>query len=84
MYVADAGTPEELPPPEATPDGMPVPDQVARQQAVTLGDIQGNDYEVLEGLDPGDVVVVSGILNLQNGMPLLPQGEGEPPEAEDP
>ena len=63
---------------------MPVPDQVARQQAVTLGDIQGNDYEVLEGLDPGDVVVVSGILNLQNGVPLLPQGEGEPSEAEGP
>ncbi|MEL6401106.1 MAG: efflux RND transporter periplasmic adaptor subunit [Cyanobacteria bacterium J06626_4] len=84
VYIADAGTPEELPPPEAMPEGMPVPDQVARQQAVTLGDIQGNDYEVLEGLDPGDVVVVSGILNLQNGMPILPQGEGEPPEAEDP
>ena len=84
VYVADAGTPEELPPPEAIPEGMPVPDQVARQQAVTLGDIQGNDYEVLEGLDPGDVVVVSGILNLQNGLPLLPQVEGEPPEAEDP
>ncbi|WP_008311443.1 efflux RND transporter periplasmic adaptor subunit [Leptolyngbya sp. PCC 6406] len=82
VYIADEGTPEELPPPEALPPGMPPITQVARLRPVTLGDIQGNNYQVLEGLQPGETIVVAGILNLQDGTPILPQGgdgNGESP-----
>ena len=72
VYVAEAGSPEELPPPEAIPPGTSAPDQVARLRPIELGNIQGNSYQVLSGLEPGEIIVVSGILNLQDGMPILP------------
>lgn len=46
------------------------PKLVARQKPVKLGDIQGNSYQVLEGLKPGDKIVVSGILKLSDGAPI--------------
>jgi multidrug efflux pump subunit AcrA (membrane-fusion protein) len=46
------------------------PQQVAQQRLVRLGTIQGNSYQVLEGLKPGEQVVVTGILNLQDGSPI--------------
>ena len=84
VFVAAEGTPEELPPPEALPPGMPAPTQVARLRPVQLGDIQDNRYKVLSGLEPGETIVVSGILNLQDGIPILPQGDeaGAPGGAE--
>ncbi|MDB9526608.1 efflux RND transporter periplasmic adaptor subunit [Oscillatoria sp. CS-180] len=75
VFVAEDADPEELPPPEAMPPGMPAPEQVARLRPVQLGTIQGNDYEILSGLEPGETIVVSGILNLQDGIPILPQSE---------
>lgn len=85
VYVADEGTAEELPPPDAMPPGMPAPEQVARLRPVQLGRIQGNSFEVLSGLESGETIVVSGILNLQDGMPILPQSETEgPPEGGSP
>lgn len=81
VYVAEAGSPEELPPPEALPPNMPAPEQVARLRPVELGDIQGNSYEVLSGVEAGETIVVSGILNLQDGTPILPQEESPPAEA---
>jgi RND family efflux transporter MFP subunit len=47
---------------------------VARQKAIRVGDIVGNDYVVLEGIRPGDRVVVSGTQLLADGMPVKPQG----------
>ena len=47
---------------------------VARQKAIRLGDIVGNDYVVLEGIAPGDRVVVSGTQFLSDGAPVKPQG----------
>jgi hypothetical protein len=35
-----------------------------------LGDIVGNDYPVLEGLKPGDHVILSGLQFLQDGAPV--------------
>lgn len=81
VYVADEGTEEELPPPNALPPGMPAPEQVARLRPVQLGNIQGNSFEVLSGLELGETIVVSGILNLQDGTPILPQSETEGAEA---
>ena len=49
--------------------------QVARLRPVQLGQIQGNQYPVLEGLSTGETIVVSGILNLQDGTPVIPQSD---------
>ncbi len=52
---------------------------VARQRLLRLGEITGNDYPVLEGLKPGDHVIVSGTQFLQDGAPVteLMQGGGK-------
>lgn len=46
---------------------------VARQKLIKLGDTIGNDYAVLDGLKPGDHIIVSGTQFLQDGMPVLEQ-----------
>jgi RND family efflux transporter MFP subunit len=80
LYVAEAGESDELPPPESLPPGMPAPEQVARLRPVELGAIQGDRYHVIEGISPGETIVVSGILNLQDGTPILPQTDAAPAE----
>jgi len=49
---------------------------VARQRLLKLGEITGNDYPVLEGLQPGDHVIVSGTQFLQDGAPVTEQLQG--------
>ncbi len=51
---------------------------VAHQIPVKLGNIQGQDYQVVSGLKPGDKVVVSGILRLRDGSPITPQAASTP------
>ncbi len=46
---------------------------IARQKPVTLGKTQGNNYHVTEGLKPGEKIIVSGLLNLTDGAPIVPQ-----------
>jgi RND family efflux transporter MFP subunit len=46
---------------------------VARQVPVALGAIQGQNYQVLQGLKAGDRVITSGILRLTDGAPVAPQ-----------
>jgi RND family efflux transporter MFP subunit len=46
---------------------------VARQKRLKLGDTIGNDFAVLDGLKPGDHVIVSGTQFLQDGMPITEQ-----------
>ena len=43
---------------------------VARQRLLKVGDTVGNDYAVLDGLKPGDHVIVSGTDFLQDGVPV--------------
>lgn len=62
IFVATLSTNEETGEPEL----------IAQQRSVTLGTIQGNQYQVLDGLEPGESIVVSGILNLSNGMAIAP------------
>jgi len=70
VFVAEPGE-------GTTPDGQP--QQIARQRPVTLGELQGNAYEVVSGVESGDQVVVSGVLNLQDGAPImLEQAMGQP------
>jgi len=49
---------------------------LARQRLLRLGDITGNSYPVLEGLKPGDHVIVSGTQFLQDGAPVTEQLQG--------
>ena len=46
---------------------------VAHQKALRLGEMIGNDYAVLDGLKPGDKVIVSGTQFLVDGAPVTPQ-----------
>jgi RND family efflux transporter MFP subunit len=46
---------------------------VARQKALKIGQTVGNDYEVQEGIKPGDKVIVSGTQFLSDGTPVIPQ-----------
>jgi RND family efflux transporter MFP subunit len=45
---------------------------VARQKAVTLGDVLGEDYIVRAGLDPGARIIVSNVQKLGDGAPIKP------------
>jgi len=46
---------------------------IARQKLVKLGEIRGNNYHVVQGLEAGETIVVSGLINLSDGAPIIPQ-----------
>ncbi|HEY6373743.1 MAG TPA: efflux RND transporter periplasmic adaptor subunit [Candidatus Sulfotelmatobacter sp.] len=46
---------------------------VARQKPLTIGQTVGNDYEVQDGIKPGDKVIISGTQFLRDGVPVVPQ-----------
>ncbi|MEH2271232.1 MAG: efflux RND transporter periplasmic adaptor subunit [Nostoc sp.] len=48
------------------------PKLVAQQKPVKLGVIEGNNYQVIEGLKAGEKIVISGILSLTNGASITP------------
>lgn len=43
---------------------------IAKQKPVELGSIQGQSYQVISGLESGDRLITSGILNLADGTPV--------------
>ncbi|AGF50338.1 sll1053 [Synechocystis sp. PCC 6803] len=45
---------------------------VAQQKSVNLGSIQGSNYQILSGLEPGDRVITAGLLRVQDGAPIQP------------
>lgn len=47
---------------------------IARQHAVKLGELRANEYIVLDGLKPGDRLIVSGVQKVRDGAPVAPQG----------
>jgi RND family efflux transporter MFP subunit len=47
---------------------------VAHQKPLRVGEMVGNDYVVLEGIKPGDRVIVSGTQFLVDGAPVAPKG----------
>jgi RND family efflux transporter MFP subunit len=47
---------------------------VAHQKALRLGEMTGNDYVVLDGIKPGDKIIVSGVQFLVDGVTVSPQG----------
>lgn len=46
---------------------------VARQKPLSIGQTVGNDYEVQDGIKPGDKVIISGTQFLRDGVPVIPQ-----------
>jgi RND family efflux transporter MFP subunit len=46
---------------------------VARQKMLHVGEMIGNDYVVLDGVNAGDKVIVSGTQFLTDGAPVMPQ-----------
>jgi RND family efflux transporter MFP subunit len=57
-YVAEAGD-----------DGL-----VARQRLLKLGELAGNDYRVIDGLEAGERLVTSGVQKLADGVAIAPTG----------
>lgn len=47
---------------------------VARQKPLKVGQMVDNNYVVLDGVKPGDKVIVSGTQFLVDGTPVTPQG----------
>ncbi|NJO39451.1 MAG: efflux RND transporter periplasmic adaptor subunit [Cyanobacteria bacterium RU_5_0] len=76
VYVTEAG--------ESSESGEPQP--IARQRLVELGHIQGNDYQVISGVQPGEQVIVTGVLNLTDGAPIMvmPPETAEQPGTNEP
>lgn len=63
---------------ESQPDAAEgEPQWLASQRLVTLGAIQGNSYQVVEGLEAGETIVTTGILNLSDGVPIQPADDGQ-------
>lgn len=48
---------------------------VAQQKPVELGSIEGNQYQVLKGLQPGERIIISSLLGLRDGAPIIPEPE---------
>jgi RND family efflux transporter MFP subunit len=44
---------------------------VARQRLIRVGEVFGNDYTVLEGVKPGERLIVSGAQALADGTPVV-------------
>jgi multidrug efflux pump subunit AcrA (membrane-fusion protein) len=46
---------------------------VAKQKLVQLGNIQGNNYQVISGLKPGERVATTNVPNLSDGAAIIPE-----------
>jgi RND family efflux transporter MFP subunit len=55
---------------------------VARQRVVKIGEVVGNDYAVLDGLKPGDHLIVSGTQFLQDGAAVQEQIKNQNADAD--
>ncbi|ALF55027.1 hemolysin D [Nostoc piscinale CENA21] len=56
---------------QTTPQG--ISQLVAQQRRVKLGNIKNNYYQVLAGLQPEDKIIISGLLNIRDGVPIVPE-----------
>jgi RND family efflux transporter MFP subunit len=50
---------------------------VAKQIPVTVGNIQGQSYQVLSGIQPGDKIALNKILELKDGRPIVEEPVGK-------
>ncbi|MBD2493734.1 efflux RND transporter periplasmic adaptor subunit [Nostoc sp. FACHB-280] len=56
---------------QTTPQG--ISQLVAQQKRVKLGNIKNNYYQVLAGLQPEDKIIISGLLNIRDGVSIVPE-----------
>ncbi|MCP6756506.1 hypothetical protein NL533_33265, partial [Klebsiella pneumoniae] len=49
---------------------------VARQRAIELGPVVGNDYVLLSGLEAGEKLIVSGVQKIADGVAVAPAAPG--------
>lgn len=54
-------------------------DNTVRQKYVTLGQLDGNLRVIKTGIEPGDRVIVNGLMRARAGMKVTPQQEGDKP-----
>jgi RND family efflux transporter MFP subunit len=54
---------------------------VARQRAVELGELVGNDYVVKSGLEPGEKLIVSGVQKIRDGATVAVGAPSPEPSA---
>ncbi|MGA1622596.1 MAG: efflux RND transporter periplasmic adaptor subunit [Synechocystis sp.] len=69
VYVVETGTNQDTGEAELT----------AQQKSVALGSLQGNNYQILSGLQPGDKVITAGLLKIQDGAVVRPADQGSIP-----
>ena len=55
---------------------------VAKQRAIAVGPIAGQNYPILSGIKPGERVVTSGTQKLADGVPIQANPEPRTPNAE--
>lgn len=82
--AGDSAQAPTAPPSSESPAGA-APALIARQRRIKVGEIQNNQYQVLDGLKAGEQIVTSGVLNLSDGVPIIPapppgQTPGQPPQ----
>ena len=65
VYVV-VEAPKEIAEAKPAMEGMPVATHVVKQRFVTTGPARGDLVGITDGLQPGDVVVTSGLLRLRN------------------
>lgn len=53
----------------------------AKQKPVRLGDIINNEYIVLDGLRPGEQLIVGGLQKIRDGAPVMPAPASAPTQA---
>jgi RND family efflux transporter MFP subunit len=53
----------------------------AKQKPVRLGDIINNEYIVLDGLRPGEQLIVGGLQKIRDGAPVMPAPASAPTHA---
>ncbi|MEC4803961.1 MAG: efflux RND transporter periplasmic adaptor subunit [Jaaginema sp. PMC 1079.18] len=46
---------------------------IAKQRPIQLGEVQGQQYQVVSGLEAGEEIVTEGILKLSDGAPIVVQ-----------
>ncbi|MEY4430365.1 MAG: hypothetical protein RLZZ533_301 [Cyanobacteriota bacterium] len=60
---------------------LPPGTAIALQRPVQIGPLQGNRYPLLQGLQPGERVIVSGAMGLRHGSPVRIKRGGARPAA---
>jgi membrane fusion protein, multidrug efflux system len=57
------------------------PDQTVNVRSITVGTTEGDQSEIISGLDPGDTVVTVGVDRLEEGGKVIAEVPGDKPSA---